>query len=120
MLKIWLQVKVTCANSTGCVWSGWAEWGACSSSCNSGTQVSIFTTTLIVILNLARFAGGRNCRGRWAALKEEKKREDAKQKNVQETAGGAPGAPGTLVRQHVARADKGERKEQMLPSLTNY
>ena len=73
-----------------------------------------------LILNLARFAGGRNCRGRWAALKEEKKREDAKQENVQETAGGAPGAPGTLVRQHVARADKGERKEQMLPSLTNY
>jgi len=35
-------VKVTCAtssNSTGCVWSGWAEWAECSASCNSGTQV---------------------------------------------------------------------------------
>ena len=46
MMMICLQVKVTCASSnTSCVWSGWAEWGTCSVSCNSGTQVSFVVTT---------------------------------------------------------------------------
>ena len=42
IMMIWLQVKVTCTSSnSSCLWSGWAEWGACSVSCNSGTQVSL-------------------------------------------------------------------------------
>jgi len=41
-------------------------------------------------------------------LQERRSRENAEQENVLATVGGAPGAPGTLAQQHVARADRSD------------
>ena len=51
-------------------------------------------------------------------LQERRSRENAEKENVLATVGGAPGAPGTLAQQHVARADRSETKKEKLPALT--
>ena len=44
-------------------------------------------------------------------LQGRRSRENAEQGNALATVGGAPGAPGTLARSHVARADRSETKK---------
>ena len=84
-------------------------------------QFFIFIVVTLCLPSLTwplRFAGGRSCRGRWAVLQERRSRENAEKENVLATVGGAPGAPGTLAQQHVARADRSETKKEKLPALT--
>ena len=46
-----MQVKVRCASSNStCVWSGWAEWGPCSLSCNKGVQVRINLAAIFIVI----------------------------------------------------------------------
>ena len=46
-----MQVKVRCASSNStCLWSGWAEWGPCSLSCNKGVQVRINLAAIFIVI----------------------------------------------------------------------
>ena len=46
-----MQVKVRCASSNStCPWSGWAEWGPCSLSCNKGVQVRINLAAIFIVI----------------------------------------------------------------------
>ena len=44
-------MKVRCASSNStCLWSGWAEWGPCSLSCNKGVQVRINLAAIFIVI----------------------------------------------------------------------
>ena len=96
-------MKVRCASSNStCLWSGWAEWGPCSLSCNKGVQVRInlaaifiviiiiiiIVNIIIVFLHLLRCGREKSYRAMWAVVHQEVRRRGAAMKgNALATAG---------------------------------